>query len=163
LTARKSGEWIEVEFPREKIAAIESPRDALEALGVGAVAAASSDRLSYLVLELESEAAVRGVSPDFGLLKKVPFEGVIVTSRAEAGSRYAIVSRFFAPRKGVNEDPATGSAHCRLGPYWTEKLGQTDFDAYQASARGADIRVVVGRDRVTLGGQAVTVLQGELV
>jgi PhzF family phenazine biosynthesis protein len=163
LTARLRGDWISVEFPHERVIAAQAPGDAERALGVKAVAAAISARLKYLVLELASEDAVRGCVPNFSALQQVDFEGVIITSRAAAGVKYSIASRFFAPRKGVNEDPATGSAHCILGPYWQPKLGRNEFAAYQASARGADIRVAVGTDRVTLSGQAVTVLRGELV
>ncbi len=163
LTARLNGDWIEVSFPRETMYAITAPRDAQEALHVKAIAAAQSDRLQYLILELESEQAVRECQPDFTALGKVNYEGIIVTARAAAGCEYSIVSRFFAPRKGVNEDPATGSAHCILGPYWQLKLGKDAFLAFQASARGARIRVAVGKERVTLSGQAITVLRGELL
>ena len=76
---------------------------------------------------------------------------------------YDFVSRFFAPGSGIDEDPVTGSAHCALGPYWMAKLGKAEFTAYQASARGGVVRVRVAGDRVILGGQAVTVMRGELV
>ncbi len=162
LTARLQGDWIMVEFPREHVSVIAVPGDAERALGVKAVGAAASERLSYLVLELGSEAEVRACAPDFLVLRKIEPKGIIVTSRAAAGAKYSIVSRFFGPRMGVDEDPATGSAHCVLGPYWQAKLGKDEFSAYQASARGAEIRVAVGAERVTLSGQAVTVMRGEL-
>jgi predicted PhzF superfamily epimerase YddE/YHI9 len=73
------------------------------------------------------------------------------------------VSRFFAPAAGVNEDPVTGSAHCCLAPFWAKRLGKTEFLAYQASARGGVLRVRLNGDRVLLGGQAITVLRGELL
>ena len=75
---------------------------------------------------------------------------------------FDFVSRFFAPGSGVDEDPVTGSAHCTLAPYWTARLGRDELLAYQASARGGVVRVRVVGDRVRLGGQAVTVLQGSL-
>lgn len=78
-------------------------------------------------------------------------------------NRYDFVSRFFGPAAGIDEDPVTGSAHCCLGPYWKKRLGKDQFVAYQASARGGVIRVRVGGKRVYLGGQAVTVLRGELL
>jgi predicted PhzF superfamily epimerase YddE/YHI9 len=87
---------------------------------------------------------------------------VIVTSRS-ASPEYAFVSRFFAPRAGVNEDPVTGSAHCTLGPFWAQRLGQDEMRAYQASARGGMLRVRVNDERVVISGQAVTVLRGELL
>ena len=87
---------------------------------------------------------------------------MILTARAEPGP-YDFVSRFFAPGSGVDEDPVTGSAHCTLGPYWAPKLGKEDFLAFQASSRGGALRVRVVGERVLLGGQAVTVLQGRLL
>jgi len=118
------------------------------------------NKFDYLV-EVDSEETVRKLAPDFTALKKVGARGIIVASRSRAAA-YDFVSRFFAPGSGVDEDPATGSSHCCLGPYWARKLGKTDFLAYQASARGGVIRVCVAGDRVKLGGQAVTVLRGEL-
>jgi PhzF family phenazine biosynthesis protein len=163
LTARRNGDWIEVSFPLETVATIPAPREAEKALGVRAVACAESARLQYLILEVADEAAVRACHPDFGALSRVPYEGFIVTAKAAVEASYAFVSRFFAPRKGVNEDPATGSAHCVLAPYWQSKLGRNEFVALQASARGADIRVRVEPARVVLGGLAITVMRGELV
>lgn len=163
LTARRNGEWIEVSFPLETVESITPPPAAEAALGVKAVAAAENKRLSYLVLELQDEAAVRACVPDFSALARASHKGIIVTSNADSGRPYGIVSRFFAPRMGVNEDPATGSAHCVLGPYWQAKLEQSDFMAHQCSARGADIRVRLESGRIILGGQAVTVMRGELV
>ena len=76
---------------------------------------------------------------------------------------YDFVSRFFAPQVGINEDPVTGSAHCCLGPFWGARLEKNEFIAYQASPRGGVVRVRLSGQRVRLGGQAVTVLRGELV
>jgi len=87
---------------------------------------------------------------------------VIVTSRASTPG-FDFVSRFFAPGSGITEDPVTGSSHCALGPYWATRLGKTELVAYQASPRGGVVRVRLAGDRVKLGGQAVTVLRGELV
>jgi predicted PhzF superfamily epimerase YddE/YHI9 len=117
-------------------------------------------RFDYL-LEVDGEEIVRGCKPNFDALARVDARGIIVTSRAAASS-YDFVSRFFAPRSGVNEDPVTGSAHCALAPYWTAKLGRTELTGYQASARGGTVQVRLQNDRVILGGQAVTVLRGEL-
>jgi len=92
----------------------------------------------------------------------VQVRGVIVTSRGRNGA-YDFVSRFFAPGVGVDEDPVTGSAHCCLTPYWSERLGKNEFTAYQASKRGGMLRVRLVGDRVKLLGRAVTVLRGELM
>src|SRR2546429_499659 len=83
------------------------------------------------------------------------------SSRPTAG--YDFVSRFFAPRAGVPEDPVTGSAHCALTPFWSERLDRSEMTAYQASPRGGVIRVRLAGHRVVLAGQAVTVLRGELL
>jgi predicted PhzF superfamily epimerase YddE/YHI9 len=114
----------------------------------------------YLV-EVASEATVRELKPDFDRLACLPVRGVIVTSRSD-NPEFDFVSRFFAPASGVNEDPVTGSAHCCLGPYWSEKVGKRELRAYQASARGGVVGVRVAGERVILRGQAVTVIQGEL-
>ncbi len=96
------------------------------------------------------------------MLAEIPVRGVIVTARSQNGG-FDFVSRFFAPASGVNEDPVTGSAHCCLAPFWAKRLGKSEFLAYQASVRGGVLRVRLNGDRVLLGGQAVTVLRGELL
>jgi predicted PhzF superfamily epimerase YddE/YHI9 len=111
---------------------------------------------------VESEEIVRNIKPEFSLLMSVAARGVIVTSLA-VSKEYDFVSRFFAPKVGVNEDPVTGSAHCCLSPFWSKRLGKDELVGYQASARGGVVRVRYRGDRVYLGGQAVTVLRGELV
>jgi predicted PhzF superfamily epimerase YddE/YHI9 len=87
--------------------------------------------------------------------------GVIVTARSSA-PEFDFVSRFFAPGSGIDEDPVTGSSHCTLGPYWSQQLGKSELTAFQASPRGGVVRVRLNGDRVILGGQAVTVLRGDL-
>ncbi len=166
LTAdQKADGWIELDFPARPVDAVAPPDGLLEAFGLqgsnaGPVFVGKS-RYDYL-LELPAEDAVRAAAPDFAALRKLPVRGVIVTARADAPP-FDIVSRFFAPGAGVDEDPVTGSAHCTLGPYWAAKLGKNDLLAYQASARGGVLRVRVEGERVRLGGQAVTVLEGKLV
>ncbi|MHB1006416.1 MAG: PhzF family phenazine biosynthesis protein [Chloroflexota bacterium] len=160
LTADRRGEWIELDFPATPATEQPTPAGLVEALGVTPRSVGRS-QFDHLV-ELASEAEVRGLEPNFTLLQAVESRGVIVTARAETPG-FDFVSRFFGPRVGVNEDPVTGSAHCVLGPYWAQRLGKSEFVAYQASARGGVVRVAVTGDRVRLGGQAVTVLRGELV
>jgi PhzF family phenazine biosynthesis protein len=159
LTARQDGDWIELDFPATPSQPASPPDVLSEALGVKPLYVGKSV-FDYLV-EVESEAAVRGVKPDFARLGDIPCRGVIVTSRAD--SLFDFVSRFFAPAAGINEDPVTGSAHCCLGPFWAERLGKREMIAFQASARGGVIRVRLGDERVHLSGQARTVLRGELV
>jgi PhzF family phenazine biosynthesis protein len=160
LTAERRGAWIELDFPTAVAAPAEPPPGLLEALHVHPTAVGRS-RFDYLV-EVSSEDAVRRLDPDFTALGRVDARGIMVTSRASTPG-FDFVSRFFAPASGVNEDPATGSSHCTLAPHWSTRLGKTEFVAYQASPRGGVVRARVQGDRVILGGQAVTVLRGELV
>ena len=159
LTAQRAGDWIEMAFPVEPEHPVSEPDNLSTALGVEPTHV-GKNRTDYLV-EVESEDVVRGLTPDIPLLRTVPCRGVMVTSRADADD-HDFVSRFFGPLVGVDEDPVTGSAHCCLGPYWAAKLGKTELVGFQASARGGIVRVRVEDDRVHLGGQAVTVLRGEL-
>ena len=114
------------------------------------------------VVELEIGRGGRALQPDLTALGRLPVRGVMVTARSDAG-RHDFVSRFFAPRLGIPEDPVTGSAHCGLGPYWAARLGRNALAGYQASARGGTVLVRVDGERVHLGGQAVTVVRGELL
>jgi PhzF family phenazine biosynthesis protein len=159
LSAQQKGEWIELDFPAEPAAETSPPQGLLSALGVTATYV-GKNRFDYLI-EVEAEETVRDMKPDFRALAGLVARGIIVTSRA-ASSPYDFVSRFFAPAAGIDEDPATGSSHCCLGPHWKARLGKSAFLAYQASRRGGVIRVRVAEPRVFLGGQAVTVLRGEL-
>jgi PhzF family phenazine biosynthesis protein len=161
LTARRGAEsWIEMDFPAKREEQVDVPPVLLEALGVSAKYV-GKNVFDYLV-EVETEEEVRGMQPNISLLITVPVRGVMVTSRAST-PEYDFVSRFFAPQVGVNEDPVTGSAHCCLAPYWSSRLGKHEMLAYQASARGGIVRVRVNGERVQLGGQAVTVMRGELL
>ena len=161
LTADRSGDWIELNFPAKTAAPVESPDGLLTALGLARASYIGRNAFDFLV-EVESEEVLRALTPDHTALKKAPVRGVIVTA-VSSGPGYDFVSRFFAPGAGVEEDPVTGSAHSALGPYWGERLGKREMLAYQASARGGEIRVKLAGDRVLLGGQAVTVMTGELL
>jgi PhzF family phenazine biosynthesis protein len=160
LTARREGSWIELDFPSRPPRECPVPEHLVDALGVVPRWVGCSE--SDLLVVLEAEKQVRSLMPDCGLLRRLDVRGVIVTSEAvSAGSDF--VSRFFAPRVGVDEDPVTGSAHCTLAPYWEARLGRTDLVGYQVSSRGGKVRTRVVGDRVLLGGQAVTVMRAELV
>jgi len=160
LTADRRDGLIELDFPATPASAAPPPAGLIEALGAKAQFVGRS-KFDYLV-ELESESAVRRLDPDMSAIARVEARGVIVTSRADKKSEYDFVSRFFAPQSGVPEDPVTGSAHCALTPYWSAKLGKTELRAFQASPRGGELRLRLAGDRVRIGGQAVTVLRGEL-
>lgn len=165
LTAVRAGDWIELDFPVTPVTPLEEVAGLARALGVRPLAVSLShpahgDQYHFLV-ELESEQAIRGLAPDMGAISALPAIAVTVTSHATTPG-YDFVSRFFAPRGGIDEDAVTGSAHCVLGPYWQTRLGKDSFVAYQASARGGVVRVRVAGERVILGGQAVTERRGEL-
>jgi predicted PhzF superfamily epimerase YddE/YHI9 len=149
-----------MDFPTSSVQSAVAPPGLLESLGVQPVAVARTP-FDYLI-EVESESAVRAVRPDFRLLSTVATRGVIVTSRAADGE-YHFVSRFFAPAAGIDEDPVTGSSHCALPVYWQPILHRFGFLAKQISSRGGVIRIALQRKRVKLAGQAITVLQGELL
>jgi PhzF family phenazine biosynthesis protein len=160
LTAAKQKSWIALNFPATPASPAAPPVGLIDALGATPKFVGRS-RFDYLV-ELENESVVRQLAPDLAALARVEARGVIVTSATDEKSPYDFVSRFFAPQSGVPEDPVTGSAHCALAPYWAAKLGATDLVAYQASARGGELRLRLLGDRVELSGEAVTVLRGEL-
>ena len=108
-------------------------------------------------------AAVRELRPDFARIAALDTYGVIATAPGTGADADAdFVSRFFAPRQGVPEDPVTGSAHCVLTPYWAGRLGRMRLHARQVSARGGEIDCQLRGERVSLGGQAVLVLRGSL-
>lgn len=160
LTATRRGDWIDLDFPLMPVTPIDPPAGLAEALGATPREVGRS-RFDVLV-EVEREAIVRDLQPDLRALAGIDARGVIVTSRAEAAD-LDFVSRFFAPQSGVDEDPVTGSAHCSLAAFWQTKLGKDRFVARQISARGGVLQVQIVGDRVRLGGQAVTVLRGELL
>jgi PhzF family phenazine biosynthesis protein len=160
LTADQRGDWIEMDFPARPARPVQLPAGLTEALGVTAQFI-GRDADDYLV-EVESEAIVRSLKPDFTALGKLDVRGTIVTARS-ADPGFDFVSRFFAPAVGINEDPVTGSAHCCLTPYWAEKLAKTEMTAFQASARGGTVRVRLAGERVRLSGRAVTMMHCELV
>jgi len=160
LTAVRRGSWIEMDFPATPDEPATEPDGLARALGVP-IRYVGNTRFDTLV-EVEDETALRKLRPYLRRLEEVGGRGFIVTARAAGGADYDFVSRFFAPGAGVDEDPVTGSAHCALGPHWAEHLGKTDLVGYQCSARGGVVRVTVRGDRVTLGGQAITTVRGEL-
>jgi PhzF family phenazine biosynthesis protein len=160
LLARRKGEWIEMDFPAEPAEPTDVPSQLAAALGVEPHWV-GRNRLDLLV-ELQDEKEVRTLKPDLTALRTLLVRGVIVTSRA-VSERFDFVSRYFAPRVGVDEDPVTGSAHCALAPFWSGRLDREELVGYQVSGRGGVVRTRVQGERVLLSGQAVTVMRGELV
>jgi PhzF family phenazine biosynthesis protein len=160
LTAARADGLIELDFPLVPEQPAEPPAELAGALGVAFIYVGKG-RFDYL-LEIESEAVLRSLTPNFERLRSLPVRGLIVTSRSSRPA-FDFVSRFFAPGAGIDEDPVTGSAHCCLAAYWRKKLHKETFVAYQASARGGVVRVRIRGDRAILGGQAVTVSKGEIL
>ena len=161
LTASREGDLIELDFPATPNERAEPAEGLLESLGIANPLYVGRNKFDYLI-EVGSEDELRAIDPDHGQLRKIKVRGVIVTTRGTNG-KYDFISRFFAPGSGIDEDPATGSAHCALAPYWAAKLGKNEFLAYQASRRGGELRLRLDGDRVKLGGRAVTVFRADLV
>lgn len=159
---RHGGGWIELDLPADPTVPAEAPAGVLDALGVTDGVAVHRGRTNLLV-ELADPGAVRAVDPDHRALRATGVRGVIVTAAGDQEDEVDVVSRYFAPGAGIDEDPVTGAAHCALGPYWAERLGKTALRAWQASRRGGELGVRVEGDRVALIGRAVTVLRGALL
>ena len=156
----RTGGAILMDFPADPAEPVAPPAGLVERLGVRAVAVGRS-RYDWIV-ELENEAEVLEARPDFPALAEFDTRGIAITARASRAG-FDFVSRFFAPRLRIDEDPVTGSLHCVLAPYWAERLGRDELRAFQASPRGGALQLRLRGDRVELGGQAVTITRGELV
>lgn len=156
LIVERKGEWLEMNFP----ACPPTPCEPFEILSKGL----GQQPLEVLVADdylavFDSEAAVRAITPDMALLGQLDLRGVIITA---PGTDVDFVSRFFAPKFGIPEDPVTGSAHCALAPYWAGRLGKRLLSARQVSKRGGSLTCELKGDRVLLSGSAVTVMEAEI-
>lgn len=160
LTCIRGGDGIEMDFPALTVKPVDPAPELLAALGTDAEWTGRT-KFDDVVL-LHDAAAVRALKPDFRRLYEVTMRGVMVTAISD-DLNADFVSRFFAPRVGIDEDPVTGSAHCCLGPFWAARLGRNELTGYQASKRGGYVGLRMSGDRVQLIGQAVTVLRGELL
>lgn len=160
LSARESADGIVLDFPAEPAKPANPPDGLVEALGVTPTHV-GSNRMDLLVV-LATAAEVAAVKPDMAALARIPARGVIVTAPGD-DKDVDFVSRFFAPRAGIAEDPVTGSAHCCLAPYWAERLDRSRLKAAQLSSRGGRLTVSVSNDRVLIAGHAVTVVSGRLL
>ena len=156
LCVERAHTGLSMNFPAIKALPCTAPELLKQAIGLVAQEVLAGD--DYIVV-LDSEAALRQIQPDQGLLSQLDRRGVIVTA---PGAQHDFVSRFFAPKLGIPEDPVTGSAHCALAPYWATKLGKLNLQAKQVSRRGGEIGCQVQGDRVILSGQAITYMVGEI-
>lgn len=157
LFVSRSEELYTLDFPSRPPVPCDIPALLERALGVRVLETHCSRDLLALV---EDEHAVQSLSPDFALLKQiVSYFAVTVTAKGDACD---FVSRFFAPRQGIDEDPVTGSSHCMLIPFWSQRLGKTHMSARQLSKRGGQLTCEDCGERVKIGGRAVCYLQGEI-
>ena len=146
-----------LDFPSRMPQACETPKNLFESLGLNTAIEVARSRDYFVVLP--SEEAVLNVEPDYTLMKELDTIGVIVTAK---GHDADVVSRCFYPGAGIPEDPVTGSAHCNIVPYWSEKLGKTKLQCKQASARGGNLDCELVGDRVLMSGKCVLYLKGEI-
>ena len=147
---------LSMDFPSQPPVACEAPRELLDGLKSKPLELLCSE--DYLAV-FSGEDEIVGLDPDMGTLKKLDLRGVIVTAK---GKKVDFVSRFFAPKLGVDEDPVTGSAHCALTPYWANKLNKKDLHAHQLSKRGGELFCMDCGDRAIISGQAVKFMEGSI-
>lgn len=158
LSVEKRGDVIQMDFPSWKPERYDDyPDELLKALKIDDVVGVYKNR--DVLIELETEENVKKCSPNFTLLKDTGYK-VIITAPGNNGVDF--VSRFFAPSAGIDEDPVTGSAHSQLIPFWAEKLNKKKMFAKQLSRRGGELECKWWGDRVTMSGQCVFYMQGEV-
>jgi PhzF family phenazine biosynthesis protein len=158
LAVDRTGTGYAMDFPARFPAPVEAPEGLAAILGTHPVEVLA-DAFNYLVV-LDGAQAVRALSPDIMAIARLDRSGLIVTAAGDAPHDFT--SRYFAPAKGIPEDPVTGGAHCALAPYWAVRLGRNGLRAWQASRRGGEIGCRVVDDRVRLEGSCVFYLQGEV-
>lgn len=154
----RAGDAYRMDFPSRHAVPVAAPAGLAEALGVEPVEVLA-DPFNYIV-RLDSARRVRELAPDIAALARLDRSGVVVTAAGDAP--YDITSRYFAPAKGVPEDPVTGGAHCGLAPYWAAQLGTPVLHAHQASRRGGELVCRVIGDRVELEGRCVFYMEGHV-
>jgi PhzF family phenazine biosynthesis protein len=162
LVVARDGARFAMNFPSQPPRRVEPPAGLAEALGAWPTTVLSALD-THLVAVLDRAAQVRALQPDIAAIARLDCFGVSVTAPGtDADADVDFVSRYFAPARGVPEDPVTGSAHCRLVPLWAERLGKTELSARQVSPRGGELVCRLDGDRVHLAGDAVLVLTGTL-
>lgn len=156
LSVQRKDGLLAMDFPAIRAQPCAAPQALIEGLGQRPLEVLAAD--DYIAV-LDSEEAVRNLSPDQSRLRELDLRGVIVTAR---GREVDFVSRFFAPKYGIPEDPVTGSAHCELAPYWAELFERHSLRARQVSRRGGDVHCELKGDRVILSGGAVTFMEATI-
>jgi PhzF family phenazine biosynthesis protein len=157
LTVSRSDELLSLNFPARPAAAAECTERLVAALGARPSSVMKSRDLMAV---FDSEEQVANLAPDFSRIAGLDEFAVIVTA---PGRDVDFVSRFFAPKAGIDEDPVTGSAHCTLAPFWASTLGKARLHAHQLSARGGELFCEVRESRVMISGNAVEYLRGQIL
>ena len=156
LSVDRTATGYAMDFPARPLDPIATPDALVVALGANPVEVLI-DKFNYLAV-MGSADQVRSLTPDYAAIARLDRSGVVVTAHGDNG--YDFISRYFAPAKGIPEDPVTGGAHCALAPYWAKRLGKTSFRAFQASRRGGEVTCRVVGDRVELEGSCIFYLEG---
>jgi len=157
LMVTRKGEVLEMDLPARPAHARTHPDALSRALGVTPQKVYGS--AEDLMAVFDSEKIITEIKPDFAILEQIDCRGIVITA---PGDRCAFVSRFFAPRVGVPEDPVTGSAHCVLIPYWAKVLGKHELYALQVSKRGGELYCGFAGERVSISGKAALYLEGTI-
>lgn len=156
LTVARNGDILTLDFPSRPPEKCNTPEALVRGLGKAPTQVLKSR--DYVAV-FDSAEDVKNLQPDFAALKALDCLGVIATA---SGKDCDFVSRFFAPKAGIDEDPVTGSAHCTLIPFWAGRLGKAKLFARQISKRGGELFCELAGDRVRIGGKARLYLRGEI-
>jgi len=156
LTVTRDEECLEMDFPTQPPKQCSIPEQIIKAFGIPPIECLKSE--DYLVV-FENEECILNAKPNMSLLSELDLRGVAITAR---GNNYDFVTRFFAPKYGINEDPVTGSAFTQLIPYWSKKLGKNNLTAKQMSKRGGEVGCVYAGERVLISGKATKYMAGKI-
>lgn len=158
LFVYKTKNFYTLDFPLQKTGPVLDKIFFEKLLGVKIIAVEQA--YDDIIIELADEKTLREINIKANQFNEIKYRGIILTAKAD--NKYDFISRFFAPSVGVDEDPVTGSAHCKLADYWNKKLNKNKFLAFQASKRGGELMVEIKEnDRVYITGSAVTIMQGQ--
>lgn len=156
LKVTKNSDWLEMDFPSQPPVECQTPKEIVKAFGCEPIACLKSE--DYIVI-FKDEDTILNACPDLSLLSKLDLRGVAITSKSK---KYDFVTRFFAPKYGINEDPVTGSAFTQLIPYWANELDKDTLKAKQVSARGGEVNCAFSGVRVTISGKAAKYMVGRI-
>ncbi|MGR3177624.1 MAG: PhzF family phenazine biosynthesis protein [Candidatus Anammoxibacter sp.] len=157
IIVKRNGKFLSMNFPCREPKSCNVPNGLVRAIGKKPVRVLASSR-DYMLI-FDSEDDVRSIQPDMAMLETIDRSGIIITA---IGERSDFISRFFAPKLGISEDPVTGSAHCTLVPYWSKRLSKSKLHAIQLSKRTGELFCEYLGDRVLISGQAVKYLEGSI-